>query len=291
MKRVLKYCSLLLLLSPMYSYAQGTITDGSVSATVNSFSANGISMSTSGIGGGDQLFETGFWFRYEQDTQENPVHATTPDSQSYIGDQATLTWNDVGGFSAEIYMEIMEGAVGQAQIISRLVLTSLNGAGSVDVFYYSDPDMDGSVGGDSAYLFQDETVDAVIISDQTCMGVFAASTNSDPFTTRTADAFQVTPWPLIRNELNDAGVTDLDNSGLPIGPADVTVAFQMSGDTPSATQAWYGAMIFWSRFDPELPDCEAVSEPLPVPGPGPIPLALLAMLMLGGAWHFRGRFV
>ena len=42
----------------------------------------------------DHLFETGWWFRVEGDSQETvfPV----PDTQSYVGSSSSLTWNDVG---------------------------------------------------------------------------------------------------------------------------------------------------------------------------------------------------
>jgi hypothetical protein len=43
-----------------------------------------------------------------------------------------------------------------------------------------------------------------------------------------AGAYQVTPWRALLQSLTDGNVDDLDNSGLPFGPADFTGAFQWS---------------------------------------------------------------
>lgn len=41
-----------------------------------------------------------------------------------------------------------------------------------------------------------------------------------------ADAFRVAAYPVLRDLLNDASITNLDNSGLPFAPGDFSAAYQ-----------------------------------------------------------------
>jgi len=285
---------LVLFLIPLQSFAQGTISDGAVSLDVLSFSSEGVYINTSGIGADDQVYSTGFWYRTGQDTQEYPVTSVIPDNQVYAGNLATLTYNDVGGrglFSAEVFINIQESMGDDPGIIYSLRMTPLDGASTVDVFFYADPDMDDGSDNDSGY-FNDMGGGewGLVVSDQTCMEMFAITRVADVRGYTFADSYQAMPFANLLGLLNDTLQTDLDNSGLPFGPGDFTAAFQYSGnDTIGRT--WSGVMSFFEQGDENRPPCTAYSEYVPVPGPNRIALAILAMLMLGGAWHFRGRFI
>lgn len=285
---------LVLLLLPLQSFAQGTISDGAVSLDVSSFSSEGIYFNTSGIGADDQVYSAGFWYRTGQDTQEYPVTSAIPDSQVYAGNLATLTYTDVGGrglFSAEVFINIQESMGDDPGIIYSLQMTPLDGASTVDIFFYADPDMDGGSDNDSSY-FNDMGGGewGLVVSDQTCMEMFAITRVADVQGYTFADSYQATPYDNLLGLLNDSLQTDLDNSGLPFGPGDYTAAFQYSGND-SIGRTWSGVMSFFESGDENRPPCTLYSEYVPVPGPGRTALAILAMLMLGGAWHFRRRFI
>jgi len=287
---------LFLLTLPAQVLAAGSISDGLVSVDITAFGANGMSINTNGFGSTDQVFSVGYWYRADSDTQEYPVTGSTPDSESYVGDTATLGYDDVGGrglFSAEVVVTVEDRAPVGAQILYSLSLTPLDGIGTADVFFYADPDLDSGSGDDSAELIfiDDEvTTDAFLVYDQSCMEIAGLSLNNDPVEILSADSYQAASFSALVSALNDAFVTDLDNSGLPFGPGDFTGAFQFADQ--GFNLQWYGVMNFTEQGQVSSVGgrfCGATE--VTVPGPGPVPLAILALLMLGGAWHFRGRFI
>ena len=218
---VLSMMCLIVLVAPN-SAAQGIITDG-----VAEFEYNDVGSGTTGnadfrISGTDNLFQCWWWFRVAGDTAESAL--PVPDTQSYVGNVATLTWADVGGrgFSATLVVTLTEnGGMTGANAVQELLVTNTGGSTlAVEFFNYADFDVNGTAGGDSATLLTDP--DHIQITD----------VDTAEFRGPAAVEFQVTTWQILRTLLNDALVTDLDGTGLPFGPADYTGAFQWSLGLP-----------------------------------------------------------
>lgn len=294
---VFRFCLLFLVLLPIKVFAQGVISDGSVSLTVDGFASNHVLVSTSGIGAGDQVHSIGFWYRTGQDTQEYPVvgsQSPSPDGETYSGNLATLTYNDVGGrglLSAVVNIILQEKMGDGPGIIYQLAMTPLDGALTVEVFFYANPDMDGNSANDSGFFYDMGDGEwGLVVGDQTCMEMFSLSRVSrDPFDF--PDGYQVMQYPGLLEALSDTSLTNLDDSGLPFRAGDISAAFQFNG-YGTLNRRWMSVMAFYPEGAGDQPSCRPPAvEYIPVPGPGRIALAMLAMLMLGGAWHFRSRFI
>lgn len=290
MKHMLLRSSLLIItLLPLQLFAQGTLVSTTFELTINSFDAEEISLSTTGIGSGDQLFSLAFYYRVTGDTQEFQIGGT-PDVQSVYGfGNLFLDWNDVdnrGLFSARLEILLSENADVQNvnYVLSIFPIDSFEGP--MDLFFYLDPDLDDSSDGDSGELVEAE-INFIRVSDGDTCVLTTAVVGFDG-----VDAFQVTEHSDILDSLADDALTDLDDSGLPFGPGNFTVAFQVS-DLPASTAAILGVTTFptteegcSSAQPPPPPQSQAV----PVPSTGKLPLTILVMLMMLGAWRFRSRF-
>ena len=75
-----------------------------------------------------------------------------------------------------------------------------------------------------------------------------------------ADAYQVTPWRALLQDLTDGNVDDLDNSGLPFGPADLTGALQWS-TTIGVSQS----KTFLTQFGSNAPFLPISASAIPEP--------------------------
>lgn len=216
---------------PAPALAIGTVSDGGVTfgytANFDTSSGNTVNADFTGAAAGDQLYESWWFFRVSGDTRETAFAA--PDSEDYSlfgGSVGQLDWLDPSGaglFSATLQFEAIETAPSEGVVFQQLeiVNTSLNPL-TIDIFHYTDLDLSGSFGNDSASLVPNAEGVQLDISDP---GTVA------PFIGYGAEAYQVTTWRSLLNQLTDTGLTDLDNSGAPFGGAsgaDFTGAFQWS---------------------------------------------------------------
>ncbi len=217
MRRVLT-AVLVLALAPVAWAQSGTITDGGAS-----FEWFG-SSSTEGYadfdaGGGGNIYQNWWWFRVAGDTAETafPWAGTTgPDSESYVGDTATLGWEaSLTGWTARLRVVVDEVVAGSAATVVEEMLIQNTGDEplTIAVFNYLDADVLGSAN-DSAELLEPGRMQ---ISD---------GDEYVQFLGVGADAYQVTSYSDLRTALRDSEVTDLDDTGLPFGPGDFTGAFQ-----------------------------------------------------------------
>ncbi len=198
---------------------QGVITDGDARFEFNNSTTPG-SADFQPDGTTDHLFQNWWWWRVEGENMETPAQ-WLPEDQSYVGNRAELAdWDTKGRFSWRLILELHDGAnPGQASILESFTVTNLTNENlSINIYNYLDADVGGSFGGDSAVLMGDPTGRTMEITD--VGGDFVQ------FHEHGASAYQVTAFPLLRNELNDGGVDNLDNSGLPFGPGDFTGAYQ-----------------------------------------------------------------
>jgi hypothetical protein len=223
-----------LALAPHEVLAQGTLTTANLRFDVNSVAATGgMTVDFEVPTATDHLFEHGWWFRIAGDAAETRFPA--PDSQSYVGTVATLNWANVSarGFAAKLVMTLVQDSATSGRVQSELTLTN-NTAGdlNITVFCYADIDLQPSSGNDSATL--------VTANDHIALTT-GGGANTAAHRCRGADALRVTTFAALRNVLNDAAITNLDNGGLPFGPGDYTGAFQWTRTIPAA-----GSMAFVS---------------------------------------------
>lgn len=185
----------------------------------------------------DHLFEHGWWFRASGDTQETEFGL--PLTTDYTGNTSVILWDPLPGLPDVAVQEVaqvfdsgvpMLGDKGWVRV--DLTITN-NGATDLlgfNVFHMMDIDLAGA-SNDSAVLDEGWVGPYMALSDPSgniagYIGVFS-------------DAYLVRPFGAtsVRSVLNDAAVTDFDNSGLPFGPADITVGNQWTRDIPAGTSS------------------------------------------------------
>lgn len=193
----------------------GVITDG-----VNQWEITGAS-ATDGVLtdfevpiGSDHQFSNWWWYRVAGDTAETIM--PPPDTESYNGSIAILTWNNVDGrnlFSVSLEVQLF-GLTQAAALLQTFVVTNLSASNlSLQVFSYTDMDMDTSPANDSAILGLPRRIDIVDLTPASHEGV-------------AADGYRVDTFPNVRNALNDTLVDNFANTGLPFAPGDYTGGFQ-----------------------------------------------------------------
>jgi hypothetical protein len=179
------------------------------------------------------VFEEGWWYRIQGDAAEKffPV----PDTQSYVGAVATLTWNDVDGrgFSAQKVLTVSDAGGPSGYVEGVLTLTNNNATDlAIDVFHALDMDLAGTAPDDvGALLLPSEHIG---ISDGPQAGEYRGLGASAFLVRAFADPTDVP------GELGDAGLDDFDDTGLPFGPGDITMGFQWTTVTipPGGQQSY-----------------------------------------------------
>lgn len=213
--------ALLLLVTGPAAFGQGTITSGAASYVLAaSHWDTSPAVDFTGVGTGDQLFEAGWWFRIQGDTQETVF--PTPTAQNYTGNTATLSWTDLGGRGLAVTKThvLSSAAAGQGEIATTLSVTN-NGAGAITLhlFQMIDLDVNGTAATDNATLLQPNNY--IRVTDATAgacewRGPGAVGYLVLPFAAATDVAAQ----------LSNTTVTDFTNTGLPFGPGDFTGGLQ-----------------------------------------------------------------
>jgi hypothetical protein len=209
----------LLLIAASGLHAQGTVTSAGATyvLTASHFDVSP-EVNFNGVGTGDQLFESGWWFRIQGDAQETVF--TAPTTQNYAADTATINWTDLGGRGLGVVKThvLASAAAGQGEIVTTVAVTN-NSASAITLhlFNMADLDVNGSAAGDSATLIGN----VIRVTDPTAgfceyRGVGAANFLVLPFGATTDVAAQ----------LSNATVTDFASTGLPFGPGDITSGFQ-----------------------------------------------------------------
>lgn len=205
--------------APALALAQGTITNGGANyvLTTSHWDVTPEANFT-GVGAGDAIFEAGWWFRIEGDTQETIFGV--PTTQNYTGDTATITWANVAtrNFSAT-KTHVIVGGGGNGEVRTTMTVTN-NGASTITLhlFQATDWDVNGTAAGDSATLV---APGHIRITDGTAG--FAES--------RTPDSVGVMARPFAATTdvfglLADTSVTNFDGSGLPFTNGDITLGMQ-----------------------------------------------------------------
>lgn len=200
----------------------GTITSGDASYTFLGFDSNGSANWTPGGAlSGNQLFQSWWWFRADNQSQEYSVGNGLPDVTVYAGDTATFTGTESDrGDSGQVGLDYtMVWSIDGATDSLRSTLTVTNTTDdpiTLNIFNYADIDLNGAQG-DSA------TVDAngnIFVEDSATPGAFIRYSGDGP------DQYQVEPRADLLNSLNDNGITTLNGENNVTSPGDFTAAFQ-----------------------------------------------------------------
>ncbi|GMV29969.1 MAG: hypothetical protein AMXMBFR59_20940 [Rhodanobacteraceae bacterium] len=221
MRRFRTALALLLLASATVAHGQGTITASGANYVVGASHWDvSPDVNYTGVGTGDQLFEAGWWFRIQGDTQETVF--STPTTQNYTGNTATISWTDLGGRGLAVTKThvISSAAAGSGEVSTTLSITN-NGASAITLhlFQMIDLDVNGSAAGDSATLVQPNNY--IRVTD--------ATAGACEWRAPGAVGYLVLPFAAatdVAAQLSNTSVTDFANTGLPFGPGDITSGFQ-----------------------------------------------------------------
>ncbi len=203
--------------------AQGTITSGGASyvLTASHFDITPETNFT-GVGTGDQIFESGWWFRVEGDTAETVFPA--PTTQNYAGDTATIQWGNLGGRNLAVTKThtITSGGAGQGETVTTLDVTN-NGAAAITLhlFHFVDFDVNGSAGTDTGSL----------VTANNYIRINDATAGQCEYRAPAAVAYLVSAFSAttdVAAQLSNATVTNFANTGLPFGPGDITAGLQFT---------------------------------------------------------------
>ena len=203
-----------------------TLVDGnSIAAFDTSLPDNHYSWEVDGV---DHLFQQAFWFRLGTVDPETSLHTLPIDVEgttdtNFDGDDDTLFVRYIGlDFDAEVRYTLDGGAPGSfASDLAEQV--SITNTGSIPLdfhfFQYVDFDLAGSEEFDTAVFTNANAV-------QQTQGPLAIS---ETVITPAASHREIDYFPATHSKLTDASPTTLSDTpaiGTPLGPGDVTWAFQ-----------------------------------------------------------------
>lgn len=257
-------------LSPLSALAIGSVTAGDVTFgytnNFNTTASNTVDVAFTGAGPADMAFESWWFYRVSGGSVETAF--ANPDIELYNGSVGNLGWNDPTGsgiFSASLSFEVFDSGTG-GNLFQNMRIYNTSGASlTIDVFHYSDLDVNGTGGGDRASLGSGP---GGIMINQTEGG------QSAPIIGYGANAYRVSPFAQILADLTDNGVDNFANTGLPVNtPQDVTVGFQWS-----VTIAAGSYRDFMTQFGSNAAlQSQAVTV---IPEPGTAALMGLGLLLL-----------
>jgi hypothetical protein len=207
------------------SVSQGTsvtLSDQNASVVIDPMSQAGASLWR--IDGVDQLFQQWFWYRTGNNAEAsidsltlNSAIASDSDLNGQ-NDHLVLSYSG-NGFTIQVDYQLTGGALGShtADLTEniRIVNTGLKVL-DFHFFQYVDFDLNNTKNDDSAKLVGNNSVQQ---SDPS--GVISETVVTPP-----PDHFEIAFFSNTRDKLNDGTATTLNDGTTPLGPGDVTWAFQ-----------------------------------------------------------------
>ncbi|MAG29345.1 MAG: hypothetical protein CL908_00435 [Deltaproteobacteria bacterium] len=124
----------------------------------------------------------------------------------------------------------------------------------IEIFHYSDFDLGGTAGNDSAVLVGNPDGIQIDVSDPT---------ETAPMIGYGADAYEVNRYSRLLRDLTDGNVDDMDNSGLPFTNRDFTGGFQWSATIGVGQRG-----EFLTQFGSNAPLLDPSVTAIPEPGVG-----------------------
>jgi len=197
-----------------------TLTDFNSSAVVDPASQAG--MSTWNVDGIDHLFQQWFWYRIGNATPSSIDTLNTvahPVQVTQFGTSILDLTYTANTFTLDVKYWLTGGAAGsgKSDIAEIIRITNTSSAALDFHFYqYSDFDLNGSFLGDVAALLNANTI------RQTKAGATLQETVVNP----AGSKWEIDFFANTLNRLNTVAGLDLSNATSPLGPGDVTYAFQ-----------------------------------------------------------------
>lgn len=162
----------------------------------------------------DHMFQHWWWYRLAGDNRENAF--ANASSSATIGTSIHTISYTYATFTAFMEFEIISTGADSGFLRSSLSITNTSAAPiSITLFNYTDLDVNGSFGGDSALLTGPNTIRVNDGRSLTYSGIGAS-------------AWQVAAFSQVRDLLANNVVDNFNSTLLPFGPGDFTGGFQWS---------------------------------------------------------------
>ena len=192
------------------------LNNGNSKVTIDPY--NQMGMNTWYVDGQNQLYQQWFWYRIGQNAEKSIDTIGLPVVNQYSASQMNSTYTGTG-FTLTIDYGLVGGAAGSGDSTISESITINNTSGSAldfHFFQYSDYNL-GGVNSDTVTLASDFS-NALVTSGQNGLGEFVL--------TPKANLGEVAPYDQTLLKLNNGVANNLDGSTGPLGPGDITFAFQ-----------------------------------------------------------------
>ncbi|PYJ05099.1 MAG: hypothetical protein DME25_09020 [Verrucomicrobia bacterium] len=180
------------------------------------------------VDGQQQLNQQWFWYRVANNLEEfsidtiSPPSITTPDARTLY----TRYNNGAYGVEVDYVLTGFSPGSGHSQISESITITNATASPlAFHFFQYSDFEMAGTAGGDNVALGKNNQGlwnEAL----QTEGNIVLSEIVSQSSTVPGANHAEANFYPNTLTALNDGAVTTLNDNGGPVGPGDVTWAFE-----------------------------------------------------------------
>lgn len=182
------------------------------------------------VNGTNHMFQQWFWIRAGNDQFERSIDSLVKIAQQVTDtntiedprpDTLSLGYREPGAARYEVYgtFTLRGGAPGQtlSDIMEVLTIKNISNAPlTFSFFQYADFDVNGTAAGDEGQILIGR------IPQQWEGNAFITEAIETPAPSR----WQIDNWPVIRNSLTDAAITNLSNNGGPVGPGDLAWSLQ-----------------------------------------------------------------
>jgi hypothetical protein len=202
-----------------------TLTDQNSVVNMDDTSSAGVFQWS--VDGVNQLFQQWFWYRIGATGGELPINSLgAPTGGTTSANSATFSYLGTSGLAATLSYNLTGGAPGSGASDLGESIRLVNTSGqSMDLhfFQYSDFDLNGTTSGDVVQFINSFTVDQYKITGGT------KETLQETVATPAANHFEGNFFAATLNSLNDGNPTTLSDSpavGTPLGPGDMTWAYE-----------------------------------------------------------------
>jgi len=246
-------CAASLLGSGALFQAQGQIiplVDGNSSALVDTGSQAGMFNWT--VEGVNQLFQQWFWFRIGPAGPEAAINTISAPAILTPGPNMLTTTYANAALNIRVDYTLTGGAPGSgnAHINESITINNTSGAAlDFHFFQYSDYDLNGAPGGDTAQL-KKNALGLFNEADQSKGPVVFTENDVTPG----ANHGEISFYPLTLNSLNDGAPTTLSDTVGPLGPGDVTWALEWDQLIPNGQ-----SMLISKLKDVTVPEPSALT--------------------------------
>ncbi len=267
--RICIACAIVTLGLASASQAAYTLTDGNSSAGIDVESQAG--MYDWYIDGVDQMSQQWFWYRVEGDTREWSIdHIGTPSVSTLGTNFVSATYTQANQFSIRVDYLLRGGLPGSgaSDVAETITINNTsNSALGIHFYQYTDFDLAGTPGNDVVQLGKNlQNLFNEALQKDGALNI--AETVTGPG----ANSGEANFYANTLNSLNDTSITNLSGAVGPLGPGDVTWAFQWDLNIPAG-----GSAII------------SKDKNLSVPEPSTVGLMALGVLGLGLRRRCRKR--